>query len=133
MGGVDAQRRPAAAGAALATWGLPAPTGRHTDPAVGSQQGIDDADIEHARRNATRLIEYDYDGEERLLVIGPDRHGVMLELVAVPAGEAGDSWTVIGAALDITRQAAQQRFGNRPCRGLGSAQDRHRSPSGAAE
>ncbi len=28
------------------------------------------------------------------------------------AREAGDSWTVIGAALDITRQAAQQRFGN---------------------
>lgn len=27
------------------------------------------------------------------------------------AREAGDSWTVIGAALDITRQAAQQRFG----------------------
>ncbi len=24
---------------------------------------------------------------------------------------AGDSWTVIGAALDISRQAAQQRFG----------------------
>jgi hypothetical protein len=29
------------------------------------------------------------------------------------AREAGDSWTVIGAALDITRQAAQQRFGDR--------------------
>lgn len=28
------------------------------------------------------------------------------------AREAGDSWTVIGAALDITRQAAQQRFGS---------------------
>jgi len=28
------------------------------------------------------------------------------------AREAGDSWTVIGAALDISRQAAQQRFGN---------------------
>jgi hypothetical protein len=27
------------------------------------------------------------------------------------AREAGDSWTVIGAALDISRQAAQQRFG----------------------
>lgn len=27
------------------------------------------------------------------------------------ARRAGDSWTVIGAALDITRQAAQQRFG----------------------
>lgn len=28
------------------------------------------------------------------------------------AREAGDSWTIIGAALDISRQAAQQRFGN---------------------
>lgn len=28
------------------------------------------------------------------------------------AREVGDSWTVIGAALDTTRQAAQQRFGN---------------------
>ena len=29
------------------------------------------------------------------------------------ARAAGDSWTVIGAALDISRQAAQQRFGER--------------------
>ena len=28
------------------------------------------------------------------------------------AREAGDSWTIIGAALDTTRQAAQQRFGS---------------------
>ena len=28
------------------------------------------------------------------------------------AREAGDSWTIIGAALDISRQAAQQRFGS---------------------
>lgn len=28
------------------------------------------------------------------------------------ARAAGDSWTVIGAALDVSRQAAQQRFGN---------------------
>lgn len=27
------------------------------------------------------------------------------------AREAGDSWTVIGAALEISRQAAYQRFG----------------------
>lgn len=51
------------------------------------KHGIDDADIAHAWRNATRLIEYEYGGDERLLVIGPDRHGLMLELVAVPAGE----------------------------------------------
>jgi hypothetical protein len=29
------------------------------------------------------------------------------------ARAADDSWTVIGAALDISRQAAQQRFGER--------------------
>ena len=34
-----------------------------------------------------RLIEYDYEGEDRLLVIGPDRQGRMLELVAVPADQ----------------------------------------------
>lgn len=28
------------------------------------------------------------------------------------ARDAGDSWTVIGAALDTTRQAASQRFGS---------------------
>lgn len=28
------------------------------------------------------------------------------------ARKAGDSWTIIGAALDTTRQAAQQRFGH---------------------
>lgn len=27
------------------------------------------------------------------------------------ARDAGDSWTIIGAALDTTRQAAYQRFG----------------------
>jgi hypothetical protein len=51
------------------------------------EHGIDDADIEHAWTQAMRLVEYDYDGEDRLLVIGPDRHGRMLELVAVPAQE----------------------------------------------
>jgi hypothetical protein len=29
-------------------------------------------------------VEFEYDGEDRLLVIGPDPHGTMLELVAVP-------------------------------------------------
>jgi hypothetical protein len=31
-----------------------------------------------------RYVEYEYDGEERLLVIGPAQDGSMLELVAVP-------------------------------------------------
>ncbi len=47
---------------------------------------VDPADIDHAWANAIRLVEYDYHGQDRLLVIGPDRHGRMLELVAVPAG-----------------------------------------------
>lgn len=49
------------------------------------RHGIADEDIIHAWENAVRLVEYDYDGEERLLVIGPSRSGDMLELVAVPA------------------------------------------------
>lgn len=48
------------------------------------EHGVDDADIQHAWLNAMRLVEYDYQGEDRLLVIGPDRHGRLLELVAVP-------------------------------------------------
>lgn len=56
-------------------------------PASARKHGIDDADIQHAWTNAIRLVEYDYNGEDRLLAIGPDRHGRMLELVAVPVDE----------------------------------------------
>ena len=34
-----------------------------------------------------------------------------LNAAVAAARDAGDSWTVIGAALDTTRQAAYQRFG----------------------
>lgn len=51
------------------------------------RHGVDDADIRHAWTNAIRLVEDEYDDEERLLVIGPDRHGRLLEVVAVPATE----------------------------------------------
>lgn len=51
------------------------------------KHGIDDAAIIHAWENALRYVEYEYDGEERLLVIGPDLSGNLLELVAVPADE----------------------------------------------
>lgn len=34
-----------------------------------------------------------------------------LHAAVAAAREAGDSWTVIGAALDVTKQAAYQRFG----------------------
>ncbi|WP_220492350.1 hypothetical protein [Propioniciclava sp. MC1683] len=37
--------------------------------------------------NAIRLVEYEYAGHERLLVIGADRQGRLLGLVAVPAGD----------------------------------------------
>ena len=50
------------------------------------KHGLEDADIQHAWLNAIRLVEYDYEGEERLLIIGADRRGRLLELVAVPAG-----------------------------------------------
>jgi hypothetical protein len=48
------------------------------------KHGFSDEDIRHAWDNAIRLVEFGYDGEDRLLVIGPDPHGTMLELVAVP-------------------------------------------------
>lgn len=51
------------------------------------KHGVSDSDIEHAWANALRLVEYEYDGEDRLLVIGPDSTGRLLELVAVPAAD----------------------------------------------
>ena len=47
------------------------------------KHGITDAEIEHAWHHAIRLVEYEYNGQERLLVIGADQHGRLLELVAV--------------------------------------------------
>jgi hypothetical protein len=38
---------------------------------------------------------------------------VALVKAVAEARAAGDSWTVIGMALDVSRQAAQQRFGHR--------------------
>jgi uncharacterized DUF497 family protein len=51
------------------------------------KHGIADEDIAHAFENAVRLVEFEAYGEERLLVIGADRSGQMLELIAVPATE----------------------------------------------
>lgn len=39
------------------------------------------------RGNAIKLAEFEYDGEERLFVIGPDSSGNLLELVAIPVAE----------------------------------------------
>ena len=51
------------------------------------RHGVADSYVRHAWANALRYVEYEYEGEERLLVIGPDRTGALLELVAVPANE----------------------------------------------
>lgn len=61
------------------------------------KHGVDDADIQHAWTNAIRLVEDDYDDEDRRLVIGPDRHGRMLELVSVPVSEPTGSFTPTGS------------------------------------
>jgi len=51
------------------------------------KHGVSDEAIVHAWENAIKLAEFEYDGEDRLLVIGPDSSGNLLELVAVPAAE----------------------------------------------
>jgi uncharacterized DUF497 family protein len=51
------------------------------------KHGVSDASIVHAWENAIKLAEYEYEGEERLFVIGPDESGNLLELVAVPVVE----------------------------------------------
>lgn len=48
------------------------------------KHGVADIDIQHAWTNALRYVPFEYDGEDRLLVIGPDSTGALLELVAVP-------------------------------------------------
>jgi uncharacterized DUF497 family protein len=51
------------------------------------KHGISEEAIVHAWENAIKLAEFEYDGEERLFVIGPDSSGNLLELVAVPMAE----------------------------------------------
>lgn len=51
------------------------------------KHGVSDASIVHGWENAIKLAEYEYEGEERLFVIGPDESGNLLELVAVPVVE----------------------------------------------
>jgi hypothetical protein len=68
--------------------------------------GLDDLDPDsHEARDAThfrRII------EARRRIDEAERE---LRAAVQAAREAGDSWSVIGAALDTTRQAAYQRFG----------------------
>lgn len=51
------------------------------------RHGITDADMLHALRNVFRYIEQEYKGELRILVIGADTTGRLLELVVVPADD----------------------------------------------
>ncbi|WP_242657127.1 hypothetical protein [Mycobacterium talmoniae] len=55
--------------------------------------GVPREDIEHAFRNGIRFMEYDYHGEDRLLVIGPAQDGRLLEPVAVPVEDPAASST----------------------------------------
>jgi hypothetical protein len=52
--------------------------------ASARKHGVADDDIVHGWENAIRYVEYEYAGEDRLLVIGPTASGALLELVAVP-------------------------------------------------
>lgn len=51
------------------------------------KHGVTEGDALHVFRNAIRVVQYDYQGEDRLLYIGADTSGRMLEVVAVPMGE----------------------------------------------
>lgn len=50
------------------------------------KHGVTDAAIIHAYEHAIRIREYEFEGEERILIIGPDPSGALLELIAIPAG-----------------------------------------------
>jgi hypothetical protein len=52
------------------------------------KHGVLADDIPHAYQNAIRYLEFEYRGETRLLVIGADLAGRLLELVVVPSPEA---------------------------------------------
>ena len=55
--------------------------------ASARKHGLTDADVLHAWRNVMRTVVQDYDGETRLLAIGPALDGALLELVVVPADQ----------------------------------------------
>jgi hypothetical protein len=68
--------------------------------------GLDELDAAHPARDAAHF--------RRIIAARRNLAAAEQELrdVVRAAREAGDSWTVIGTALDTTRQAAQQRFGD---------------------
>ena len=68
--------------------------------------GLDHVTVEtHPARDATHFRAI-LEAREQL-----DTAEAKLRTAVKAARDAGDSWTVIGAALDTSRQAAQQRFG----------------------
>ena len=70
------------------------------------RHGVDDEDIVHAWESAIRYVEYEYRGDERLLVIGADRHGRMLELW--PSRGIKRCLAVISRWVDRDREVARQ-------------------------
>ncbi len=55
--------------------------------ASARKHGISDEDMLYALAHLIRYREQDYQGEERVFVIGSDHAGRFLELVLVPAAE----------------------------------------------
>jgi len=70
-----------------------------------AQHGLDQIDPNAQARDASHF--------RRIIAARKALAGAEQELhdAVSAAREAGDSWNVIGAALDTTRQAAYQRFG----------------------
>lgn len=56
-------------------------------PQSARKHGFTDEEIIHAFNNAIRYVEYEYEGEERLHVIGATGAGTLLEIVAVDLPE----------------------------------------------
>lgn len=54
--------------------------------ASARKHGITDDEMLHARDNAFRVVEQEYDGEIRTLIIGADHSGWLLELILVDDG-----------------------------------------------
>jgi uncharacterized DUF497 family protein len=52
--------------------------------ASARKHGVSEEDALHAVENAMVASEQYYDGENRMLIVGPDRSGRMLEVVIVP-------------------------------------------------
>ena len=55
------------------------------------KHGLTKDEVLHAGAHAIRLVEYDYQGEERILAIGATPSGAVLEIVAVPGGDPARS------------------------------------------